>query len=1433
MPLRSRSVPALAIAFLLASRSIADIVITEIHYDPLDGAGAPQPNLEYVEIYNDGSEPYDLSGYRFTRGFTYVFPYPTFLGAQSYLAVCRDVAAATSFYGISNAAGGFTQALDNGGETIELSNPQGAAVSSVSYNNRGRWPAGANGTGHSLSIRTPYSDPADPDSWTLSVRFGGTPGADNAGGASPPQTAPILINEGYTRDGGSGTRFIELYNSSVDEVDLGGYFLSDDFGDLTKYAIPESTTIPGRGLLAFTEAETGLDFSFVPVTRERISVALTNPPASRVVDAVAFQPAVEGKSDARIPDGDRELQPAAEPTPGAANASQVITAVIFNEILYNPLSGDEADEFIELHNRGETAVDLSGWRVEGVGLTFPADTSIPAGGYLVLARDPVAIRGIYGLPDDAVHPSPWQGALRDGGERIELIDPSGNVADAVSYKDGGDWPLWPDKGSSLELIDPASDNSVGGSWDASDDSAKAVTTAVSYGPVPFGGGESDFGMMLAEPGVAIIDDITLVRSGTSTNLIQNGTFESSTSPWRIEGTHIRSGRTTNASEILNGAGSLKLICWNGGGDYKVNRIEEDTAAQTSAPYLVSFSARWVVGSPRIITIGDYNVSQPSNAGLAGSNAMTVPRALGTPGAPNSVTLRQVAATGSSNVGPAIDRVSHSPGVPQGNEQVTVTARVRDPSGVTSVSIFHRTDTPIGAFTEASLSDPDGDGVYTGAIPGQPLGTRVLYYVRAIDGQGSASRFPTDHFQRTHPPIVDPAAAQPNDYRYCMYRHDTRVVPTNDHSYRFILNQPSLDYLRTRRVHSNEMVDGTFVFGPGDVYYNSQIRFAGSPFLRRSNTFDNSYSIRMPKDRPLHGRKEAFNLDQHGNDGRERIAHYLLRQSAAHTALPYYNFQTLVRFQLNDVKVATFEALDKPNDEYISFWFPDADDGPFFEMDDRFGFNDSGNRTGNADGRLQYPPYGTSGGENRENYRWFFGPRANESADDFTAFQELCRVLDEGVTPNAEFDTAIWNHLDVEEVLRVFAVQMNIDDWDTWGGRRGKNCYFYQSSADGLWRLVPWDLELTYGNTSAFPLPTSPTGTHGNFFAEVQRMMNRPRIKRMYYGILAEQVNTRTGFFRSGFLAPYLQQLSAAGVGRTDVGMPGGFIDSRAAMIRGWIQGSIYPQTRLAITTRGGADFATSASTVDLAGNAPADVFFLAVFRNGESLDPAPVITFSTTDMTGWTISAIPIGPGVNTIEIIGLGSNGIVDEDSIKIASSADWNAPAITEVYPTAARPGEMVTILGSDFHAWLEVYFGSTRAASVTFDETADPTRITATVPMGAPAGETTLTVRNADDRESGPAAFTVVPLPIFIRGDGNQDGGVDLSDALKVLFHLFSGIPVPCRDALDANDSGSVDLTDAIVILDHVFKEGPAPAAPYPASGTDTTADGLDCEEGIGGP
>ena len=1595
----------------------AELVITEINFDPADGEGVVRPELEFVEIFNDGSEPYDLSGYRFTRGISLVFPERTFIRDGAYMVVCRDQEAVQARYGISNTIGDFIGTLDNSGETIELANPQGVGVSRVSYNDRGQWPGGAKGTGHTLSIKKPYSDCDDPDSWKLSAEMGGTPGRTNfntevsfvdsvlipdnstwsffRGRSNPPgswreldfddsdwesgptgigygdgddrtelddmrnnyvsvfcrkifeiddpsefdsvvlsvsfddgfvvyvnseevgrvnmpggnvtnttesdgtvgdapdeadaeitiptaalnagrnilavsvhntsetssdlsfiptlvsrrqilpediATVPVVVNEGHFLAAG-GDRFIELYNKSFASVELGGFHLSDDFSDLRRFTIAEGTRIPARGFVSFTEAQLGLDLSIVEDVRERIGIALVNPAGSRVVDARIFEPKVEGRSEARYPDGQESFARAAIPTPGEANDTGVVRDVIFNEIMYHPISGLDSDEFIEFYNRGDRAHDISGWSVEGVGdFEFPPGTVIAPDSYLVIATSISRLERDYGLRSDVLVQTPYSGSLANGGERLRLRDLDGNIIDKVRYYDGGQWSRWADGGgSSLEKIDPQSDGSVATSWDASDDSDEATENSFTH-TAQHGGGDSDFGMLLMAEGIAIVDNVQLTRSNGGSNMVSNGTFNSNTSGWRIEGTHISSGRTTDRDEVIDGNGSLKLIAWNGGGDYKVNRIECNTSSQSSGTsYRIRFDAKWKIGSATLLCIGDYNVGNASSPGIAGSHFLEVPRTLGSPGGINSVTRRQVDLRGSSNMGPAIDKVSQDPAVPGSGRPVTVTARVRDPDGVSEVEIRYRTNTVSGSFSRVAMREGDKPGEYSGTIPAQANGTRVIYFIEAEDSAGRAERYPRDILGRSHPPVVNPASASATEELYNIYRHDTRNPSTNHHNYRFVMHEEHENELRSRRVLSNKMLDGSFIFGGDDIYYGSRIRFAGSPWGRPGGgSFDKSFSVKIPKDEPLHGHKTAFNLEKHSTDGKERLAHYLMRRNAGSTRLPYFDFQSLVRFQLNDVRTGTYEALDKPNRQYMNFWFPESDgpSGAHYEMDDRFSFNDSGARTGNAEGRVLFPPYGgTGGGNNKENYRWYFALRNRKTEDDFAPLIAFCRLMDSRVTSNSAFDNAVFSTLDVEEFLRVLAIETNIDHWDTWGGRRGKNCYFYRVPSDGLWRLVPWDLELTFGNAGGgefSTIPSTPTGTIPNHFSEVTRMLNRPRLKRMYYGILKGMIDN---FFYTGGNSPlsaYISQISGAGVGST--GSVSNFVNSRNGYLRSRVNAACYPAVRLRITTNSGRDITHEGAQpfIDLDGESPADVFTLTVSRNGDFIEDVD-FRFSNSDLRDWSIDDIPLVAGANEIEILGFSDSGeVVDSDTITVTSTAGWERPIISGAEPNPIGLGEVLAVTGSEFHEDLVVVFRSGNdelEIPVNFNRN-NPGRFTVVIPENIDPGLATVEVRNIDGQVSNQWSMAILPpAPQFIRGDSNLDGVVNISDGVRIVRHLFAGVPIGCQDALDANDDGRLNVTDAIRVLDFLYRGGRAPSAPYPAQGRDASDnDELGCEGGL---
>ncbi len=81
-------------------------------------------------------------------------------------------------------------------------------------------------------------------------------------------------------------------------------------------------------------------------------------------------------------------------------------------------------------------------------------------------------------------------------------------------------------------------------------------------------------------------------------------------------------------------------------------------------------------------------------------------------------------------------------------------------------------------------------------------------------------------------------------------------------------------------------------------------------------------------------------------------------------------------------------------------------------------------------------------------------------------------------------------------------------------------------------------------------------------------------------------------------------------------------------------------------------------------------------------------------------------------------------------------------------------------------------------------------------------------------------------FIRGDCNDDGFVNIADAVWTLNSLFGGGPAGgCSEACDANRDARLDSSDAVFILDFQFLDGPLPSAPYPECGN--VGPGQDCD------
>ena len=141
--------------------------------------------------------------------------------------------------------------------------------------------------------------------------------------------------------------------------------------------------------------------------------------------------------------------------------------VVINEIMYH--AAIPGAEFLELHNRSTaTAVDVSGWKVNGLDFTFPNGAAIPAGGFAIIAADRLVFGQTYGFGIPVA--GTFAGSFDQGGETLTLRRPVGTnelTVDTVTFEDDFPWPTLADGGGpSLQLVDPALDNNRVAHWSA-------------------------------------------------------------------------------------------------------------------------------------------------------------------------------------------------------------------------------------------------------------------------------------------------------------------------------------------------------------------------------------------------------------------------------------------------------------------------------------------------------------------------------------------------------------------------------------------------------------------------------------------------------------------------------------------------------------------------------------------------------------------------------------------------------------------------------------------------------------------------------------------------------------------------------------------------------------------------------------------------------
>lgn len=459
---------------------LAYLRVSEVMYNPVAGS-----DYEFIELHNSSTnQSLDLGGAAFTAGVNYNFPAETTLAPNGYLLVIptTNVTAFRAQYGLGTnvpVMGAYSSKLDNAGETVTLKTaPGGTEISSFAYRDSRHWPLAADGSGHSL-VPMNAAAPGQatgaldyPGNWRASAFAGGSPGQ-----ADPQPVAPtLLLNEivahtDYTnaaRPEYDSNDWIELLNVTGTNINLGGWYLSDDPAQPNKWAMP-AVNLPAGGRVVFTEVGGFHDpitsgFGLDKAGEQVLLSHLPGGAANRVVDAIGFSGQENDRSLSRYADGGAWWH-VALPSSNTVNTAPV-EGLRISEFMYQPpllgTNDNTRDEFIEIYNPAGTNVTLQNasgaWRLDGgVSYTFPANTLLPAGqALLVVSFTPTdtassnAFCAAYGITNSLRLFGPYTGKVGNRSDVISLEKPqepdvvgaaySWVLEDEVVFGNQSPWP---------------------------------------------------------------------------------------------------------------------------------------------------------------------------------------------------------------------------------------------------------------------------------------------------------------------------------------------------------------------------------------------------------------------------------------------------------------------------------------------------------------------------------------------------------------------------------------------------------------------------------------------------------------------------------------------------------------------------------------------------------------------------------------------------------------------------------------------------------------------------------------------------------------------------------------------------------------------------------------------------------------------------------
>ncbi len=382
-------------------------------------------------------------------------------------------------------------------------------------------------------------------------------------------------------------------------------------------------------------------------------------------------------------------------------------------------------------------------------------------------------------------------------------------------------------------------------------------------------------------------------------------------------------------------------------------------------------------------------------------------AKGSPGLLNSVF--------SVDIPPFITEVSQSPEEPSSDDPLLITARIEDIEGLTSTVLTYQVGN--GLRQDIAMSDDGfdgdaaaGDGIYSAQIPAAPSQSIIRYKILATDNAGQVTSAPLKN--------------EPTEV-FGAFVYDGELQSKTPIYWLFLSNEVYQNLLRYPQ--SNDFVKGTVAIG-GRAYDNVGIRFRGQ--WARSWP-KKSWKLRFNKDNYFDGRR-TVNLNS-GYHDRAYIREYLCYRFYREAGCRACKAQ-MVQVYLNGEFYGIEVDVEQVNEQFLEANGLDAD-GNIYKS------KQGGDLRKLSSESAYHGPYEKKTNEN----------------EDWSDLKEFADGLAD--TPSSEIHAFLHQNVPVDEILRYWAATTILQNWDS----IIKNHYLYHDTNDtGLWYMIPWDLDRTWG-----------------------------------------------------------------------------------------------------------------------------------------------------------------------------------------------------------------------------------------------------------------------------------------------------------------------------------------------------------------------------------